>query len=1435
MADGHSGVAHRVRIGANYALSNPRLDTGEFTFDPASGDLGLVNALNADKTAMLTVDVGCASSSGRTCQTLADNEIEVRFTRLVAPAQAVLTATVGGDAFAHALNLPSGYAAAAVTASITGIDGDDDNNAFALNNANAIVGDDENLAAGTFTISVDVTHGGFAGTLKLEVEAEIAEMVAAPEPVVCADDEFCFGSAEDVRRIAGAGAELNLASLEARNIPHTYQSCYAFGGSAQAGQNPGVGEASSGANQFCQRGVAAGHLGGRCIINRDTSGRCGYARFLAARACILLGRRDGEQWRLSLYPDGLNYDTLIGEAYGGNFRLDGISAACSECPAGQQSFGLHCAAGSPIVFAEDDGGGEEPTPVLREVGVHPRFGNDSGAIYAKRAGLENPSAANTGIDLGDSGTNDNTYYELGALDDDGNVLGHPQGASLTVVVGGLAAGDEIVRVDSVPSGLCAALVGEDVDGTNSAECSFTVPEADVTLTMIAGGDVEIAHTAANDATPVLFRARAGATGDFTSLSGSSLELEDVPNLETVNLEVTPPTGQEVKSVDGGVCANLVGQTAESSCAFMRSDAAFVTVHFGAPTPEPVVLREVGVYVDGFGNIGQFYVKREGIANPGVENSGFNLGRASSSDDQYIKLGALVGGQLVDHPQGEPLTLVVDQVRTGDEIVRVDSVPSGLCGGLVSAGGLVGADGTNDEECGFTVPEENAVLTLFAGGDVVVSYTGEIPQFLSARVPGEQTGRTIPLGSRSVTRTNVANSDDVFIIVSAGSGNIVRSVSGGVCANAVGQGTATCDFKRSEASAVVFDIRPPQGEVTYADPTGGEFAVSSGSDADLDSGDSLDVGAKLTATATPASGNYVLRWTGDCATPGEIVDADADSASAAARSCELTMDADGVNFGVVFGNNECVTANTCTTGQTCVDPNHEAAGSTLQCSGGAATEFPLTYTQPVNGVLAVRSGGSNVASGGNVAEGALLTVDVTPTAGSAYVRSWTGACADGVGEIGHEVNVGQVRRCVLTMRENLSFAAVVWQDACRLDSAPSCASTQRCVDPDHSTSGGATCPARGTGFSNSFGFTHNSAQVGRSASFAGRNGSQALLFDYLGVRRGVRAVLSQSELAPNRVRGYCDVQGWRMPTLGEWVGWRAADGVESVPADRIGVAGVGTRDQFGDLRLVPAGIAPYDARTAGSDDVQFHMPLLPDAATDNDHISSSGVRIAWTSLDDYGYPVPVTYHGTGNLRFNQGPPSGVGGLTSDATGRRIMCVTEAPGYVPQPDPGAVRFETGGNIVDGEGYAAKALTPNAVHTVGAMMPAGHAAGGAILTVTANVWKNRADGAGVFASYGSAGQVIQGVTLSVVRVSGDSGLVWESSPAPGGTGTRIVISGTRPVGGGGSLSLVLRAHPHIGLYADLRVEVMVASAAGLGEGVPASGGAFPPARAVATASAP
>ena len=176
VAAGHSGHGYAIPVEAGYEVRTVLYDAGAAGYDRERNVILIPagSAIGADNVELaVTLTAGCADA-GRNCAPLGLT-VTALFVPLQAFAQSVLLATSEEDFAAHTVAI-GGYAGATLT--IAGIAGGDVS-LFALDGSGGIVRNNANPPGrGRYTITVNMTHAGFLGTLGLLVTARIQEALA---------------------------------------------------------------------------------------------------------------------------------------------------------------------------------------------------------------------------------------------------------------------------------------------------------------------------------------------------------------------------------------------------------------------------------------------------------------------------------------------------------------------------------------------------------------------------------------------------------------------------------------------------------------------------------------------------------------------------------------------------------------------------------------------------------------------------------------------------------------------------------------------------------------------------------------------------------------------------------------------------------------------------------------------------------------------------------------------------------------------------------------------------------------------------------------------------------------------------------------------------------------------------------------------------------
>ena len=425
-------------------------------------------------------------------------------------------------------------------------------------------------------------------------------------------------------------------------------------------------------------------------------------------------------------------------------------------------------------------------------------------------------------------------------------------------------------------------------------------------------------------------------------------------------------------------------------------------------------------------------------------------------------------------------------------------------------------------------------------------------------------------------------------------------------------------------------------------------------------------------------------------------------------------------------------------------------------------FSEVPTNKSGGTVSAASGGANVADDANVAHGATVTFTATPAAGW-YVSGWTsGGTAACANRLGGDADTA-AKTCPLEAGAPLNVVATFTE---------------------------ATAPESQ--------FTEDFTNIGDDSivQVSGRT----FYMKYLGIRRGVHGAVwigetlnqagvgnpifnnydansNSSAWAANSNFGsrVCEAGGWRAPTLGEIFGWRAGDSNDGpIPITRIGASGA-------DPNLSPAGLVPVSNAASAA---AFQVPLTPDAPGDANAIDRPNANdnaTGWTELysrDGGGRGVAVNFRG-GDARM--------GGVGSNRT---ILCVNSTGGYDPLPSLAAIRFETGGAIVEEAQVIGRANTDDAEHAHNVVLAADLQPGQPFLTVTAVAWKHK------------TGPEKVADAPAVARAGGLNWMSFATAPVAGGGGTEIIFTADSiPTANGVGR---MRATPSLGIPAQLRLNV-------------------------------
>ena len=213
VAAGHSGDGYAIPVGAGYEVRTVLYDADAAGYD-RERDVILIPAgspIGADDLELaVTLTAGCADA-GRNCAPLGLT-VTALFIPLQAFAQSALRATSEEDFAAHTVAV-GGYAGATLT--IAGIAGGEIS-LFALDGSGGIVRNNDNPPGrGRYTITVEMTHAGFAGTLGLLVTAQIQEALAL--------DDIVPRASRDVTVTVAAGYSGNGYQIPLKTGEHLFQ------------------------------------------------------------------------------------------------------------------------------------------------------------------------------------------------------------------------------------------------------------------------------------------------------------------------------------------------------------------------------------------------------------------------------------------------------------------------------------------------------------------------------------------------------------------------------------------------------------------------------------------------------------------------------------------------------------------------------------------------------------------------------------------------------------------------------------------------------------------------------------------------------------------------------------------------------------------------------------------------------------------------------------------------------------------------------------------------------------------------------------------------------------------------------------------------------------------------------------------------------------
>ena len=170
---GYFGPAFVPQVNAGYALEGAEVVPAGAGEVEAEGGRVFVSEVNAVGTAPLALGVeGDAVCLTRDICAPLRVGVSATIYPVFSPAQAILGALYG-EGFAHRVRLPAGFESG-VTLTVVGVDGGAEATLFAVDGDGRIVATEPvTIAAGSYELTVEMTHGDLLGTLRLLVSAEI--------------------------------------------------------------------------------------------------------------------------------------------------------------------------------------------------------------------------------------------------------------------------------------------------------------------------------------------------------------------------------------------------------------------------------------------------------------------------------------------------------------------------------------------------------------------------------------------------------------------------------------------------------------------------------------------------------------------------------------------------------------------------------------------------------------------------------------------------------------------------------------------------------------------------------------------------------------------------------------------------------------------------------------------------------------------------------------------------------------------------------------------------------------------------------------------------------------------------------------------------------------------------------------------------------------
>ena len=187
VATGYSGDGYTVPLDPAYEFEAVLFESDKAEYDDARNVITLSVAVTERLDLAVTATANCAAASARNCAPLALT-VSAAFIPLEPYVQTPLIATQGDDFPAHLLNV--GDRTTGVTLSINGIAVDGGAAAgdeFELQGLGIVRNQMSAPSAGRYTITVEMTHADFRGTLSLAVTARIQERLDVNDVLAAAD------------------------------------------------------------------------------------------------------------------------------------------------------------------------------------------------------------------------------------------------------------------------------------------------------------------------------------------------------------------------------------------------------------------------------------------------------------------------------------------------------------------------------------------------------------------------------------------------------------------------------------------------------------------------------------------------------------------------------------------------------------------------------------------------------------------------------------------------------------------------------------------------------------------------------------------------------------------------------------------------------------------------------------------------------------------------------------------------------------------------------------------------------------------------------------------------------------------------------------------------------------------------------------------------